>query len=101
MILAQLGQKPRAPRDVVPFRFRAIDGEYLLTSEWGDWVFVSQDELRTLARGDLEPGTPLHARLASRNFIRSSLDQAAIADRLRHRKRFLDYGLKRTDLERL
>lgn len=39
MILAQLGQKPKAPRDIVPFRFRAIGGESLLTSEWGDWVF--------------------------------------------------------------
>ncbi len=92
MILAQLGQRPKAPQDIVPFRFRAIDGDYLLTSEWGDWVFVSADELKSLYRGDLEPGTALHARLTSRNFIRSSLDQEAVAERLRHRKRFLDYG---------
>lgn len=92
MIFTELGERPKAPQDIVPFRFREIGGDVLLTNDWGDWVFVSRDEFRGMARGEVTPGTPLHARLASRGFIRSALDTAKVAERVRRRKRFLDYG---------
>lgn len=92
MIFTQLGERTQAPKDIVPFRFREVGGEVLLTNDWGDWVFVTKDELAGMAKGELSAGTPLHARLASKNFIRSALDERAIAERMRHRKRFLDYG---------
>jgi uncharacterized protein len=92
MIFTQLGERPTAPKDIVPFRFRQVGGEVLLTNDWGDWVFVTKDELARMAKGELVAGSPLHARLASKNFIRSTLDESAIAERMRYRKRFLDYG---------
>ena len=52
----------------------------LLTNVVGDWVFVSQDELGALARGQLAEGTPLYERLASKNFIRSRVDPDALGE---------------------
>jgi His-Xaa-Ser system radical SAM maturase HxsB len=81
-----------APADLVPFRFREVGGDVLLTSSFGDWVFVSKAELTELARGNLTPGSALHDRLAAKGFVRSRLDPEAQATRLRRKKRFLDYG---------
>ena len=92
MNLVTLGQKPAAPPDLVPVRFRAIGDDMLLTNPWGDWIFVSSADFAAMARGELEPGSPLHARLAERNFLRSQVDVEKVAAALRHKKRFLDYG---------
>jgi uncharacterized protein len=80
------------PADLVPFRFREVGGEVLLTNHFGDWVFVSRDDLAGMARGELAPGSPLYEKLAARSFIRSLVDPAAQASRMRRKKRFLDYG---------
>lgn len=90
--LLTLGQKPAAPPDLVPIRFRDVAGDVLLTNPWGDWVFVSQADFADLARGKLDPGGALHERLAAKNFLRSKVDVEKVAAAMRHRKRFLDYG---------
>jgi His-Xaa-Ser system radical SAM maturase HxsB len=82
----------RPPSDLGPLRFRDIGGEVLLTNPWGDWTFVSKAEMGELSRGALEPGSALFERLAAKNFVRSRLDQDKLAERLRHKKRFLNYG---------
>jgi len=86
----QLGARPRAPSDLVPFRFRDVAGEVLLTNEWGDWIFVTRAQLGELARGEIPEA--LGERLRARNFLRSALDVNAIAERVRSKRRFLDYG---------
>jgi His-Xaa-Ser system radical SAM maturase HxsB len=90
--LAEVGAAARAPSDLVPIRFRDVGGDVLLTNQLGDWLFVSQAELLDLARGQLVEGSPLYARLAEKNFLRSRVDREAMAGRLRKKKRFLDYG---------
>src|SRR5262249_43537917 len=55
-----LGATPRSPGVLVPFRFREVGGDVLLTSHFGDWVFVTKDELATLARGECPEGSALH-----------------------------------------
>lgn len=93
MSLIELGRSElKAPADLVPIRFRAIGGDVLLTNDWGDWVFVSPDEFKALTRGALEPQSELHNKLRAKNFIRSALDMPALSERVRRRKRFLDYG---------
>jgi len=76
--LAQIvpARKAGGPRstDLVPFRFREIGGDILLTNEWGDWIFVTKAELGSLARGEVAPGSPLFERLAERSFLRSRLE---------------------------
>jgi His-Xaa-Ser system radical SAM maturase HxsB len=92
MTLPTIDSRARAPSDLVPFRFRNVGGDVLITNQVGDWMFVKQDEFRDLARGQLAEGTPLHERLVAKNFVRSRADTAALATRLRNKKRFLDYG---------
>jgi His-Xaa-Ser system radical SAM maturase HxsB len=87
----QLGPRPETGR-LVPFRFRPVGEQVLLTSHFGDWVFVSPEELARISRGELEGGSPLEERLASANFLREGLDRNALAERLRTKKRFLNYG---------
>jgi His-Xaa-Ser system radical SAM maturase HxsB len=90
--LVTLGQKPAAPPDLVPVRFRQVAGDVLLTNPWGDWVFVSKSEFAELARGKLDAEGGLASRLAAKNFLRSRVDVEKVAAAVRDRKRFLDYG---------
>jgi uncharacterized protein len=87
-----IARDARAPSSLVPFRFRRIGGDYLLTNHWGDWVFVTPSELLSLSRGELAPGSALHAKLAAKSFLKDALDEAKLADRVLRKKRFLDYG---------
>jgi uncharacterized protein len=64
----------------------------LLTNDFGDWVFVSQDEFGALARGQFAEGSALFTRLAAKNFVRSKLDVEKTVERVRRKKRFLNYG---------
>jgi His-Xaa-Ser system radical SAM maturase HxsB len=91
-VFTQLGAEAKAPSGLAPFRFRQIGGDYLLTNYWGDWLFVTKDEMAQLGRGQVEPGSPLYERLAAKSFLRDKLDQEKLAERLRHKKRFLNYG---------
>lgn len=93
MMLAELAGATTKPSSVLaPLRFRELGGDVLLTSYSGDWVFVSRDEFRTMARNEVQSGTPLYAKLAAKGFIRSAIDVPRAAERYRHKKRFLDYG---------
>jgi His-Xaa-Ser system radical SAM maturase HxsB len=87
-----IGAEAKTPSDLVPFSFRAIGGEMLLTNDFGDWVFVTQDEFGELARGRFAAGSALYERLASRSFVRSKLDVEKTVERVRRKKRFLNYG---------
>jgi His-Xaa-Ser system radical SAM maturase HxsB len=87
-----VGAAAKAPSDLLPFSFRAIGGEMLLTNDFGDWVFVTQDEFGELARGQFAEGSALFTRLAAKNFVRSKLDVEKTVERVRRKKRFLNYG---------
>jgi His-Xaa-Ser system radical SAM maturase HxsB len=87
-----IGAETKAPSDLLPFRFRAIGGEMLLTNDFGDWLFVTQDEFGELARGRFAEGSALWARLAAKNFVRSKLDVEKTIERVARKKRFLNYG---------
>jgi His-Xaa-Ser system radical SAM maturase HxsB len=91
-LFTEIGAAARAPRGLVPFRFREVGGDILLTNFLGDWVFLTKDEFGQLARGGLEAGSALYEKLAAKNFMRERLDQAQAAERIAHKKRFLNYG---------
>ena len=91
-MFTELGASAKAPTGLLPFRFREVGGDVLLTNYLGDWVFVSKDEMRSLARGELVLGTPLYEKLASRNFLREGFDQGKAEERVRRKMRFLNYG---------
>jgi His-Xaa-Ser system radical SAM maturase HxsB len=89
----QLGaSKPQVPAELMPFRFREVAGDVLLTNYTADWVFVTKDEFQAMMHGRLEAGSDLYERLAERNFIRSRIDVPRLADYSRYRRRFLNQG---------
>ena len=73
-LFTEIGAAAKAPSGLVPFRYREVGGDYLLSNFLGDWVFVTQDEMRALARGEFVAGTALHDKLAGKNFVRASID---------------------------
>ncbi len=80
------------PSDLVPIRFREIQGDVLLTNPLGDWLFVTKDEMSAVVRGAIEPGSSLYDRLEKKSFLRSKANVQDMADRLAKKKRFLSYG---------
>jgi His-Xaa-Ser system radical SAM maturase HxsB len=76
--------------DLVPFRFRNVGADILLTSPFGDWVFVAREELADIARGKLD--APLRDKLSKRGFLRSGVDVPKLRERVARKKRFLSYG---------
>ena len=78
--------------DLVPIRMRKIGPDVLLTNPWGDWVFVTEQELDSLASGELPKESTLRAKLAERHFLREGLDITALSKRVSERKSFLDAG---------
>jgi uncharacterized protein len=88
--LVTLGGKPKSPGNLVPFRFRKVGGDVLLTSYFGDWVFVSEPEFQTLYTGGSTP--ELTAKLGARSFLKDGVDVARLAERMREKRSFLNYG---------
>lgn len=80
------------PRFTVPFHLRALDGEYLVTTDLGDHAFLTPDELRRTVEGDVQPGEPLWERLRSANLLASEIDVTEQARRYWRKKSFLGYG---------
>ncbi|MEB2313326.1 MAG: His-Xaa-Ser system radical SAM maturase HxsB [Sorangiineae bacterium] len=80
----------KSPGRLVPFRYREVGGRVLLTSYFGDWVFVTRDEFRELYQGRIPPGVEL--KLGERNFLADRLDVAKTRERVAHRRRFLNWG---------
>ncbi|MCC6647771.1 MAG: His-Xaa-Ser system radical SAM maturase HxsB [Polyangiaceae bacterium] len=90
--LVSLRAKPQSAAMFVPLRYREVGGDVLLTNPFGDWLFVTKEELAGMFKGEVGEGSALYERLASRNFIKARVDVALQADRMARKKRFLDYG---------
>lgn len=76
--------------DLVPIRYRAVGPDVLLTSPFGDWVFVTRDELTALSSGELP--NELASKLGARGFIKGEIDLEKLRERVARKKRFLSYG---------
>jgi len=75
-----------------PFRFGRMAGRVLLTHDTGEWHFVSEDDFRLLLSGGIGPEHPEHAALLAKGFLSNGMDAEAVADRFRHKKRWLGMG---------
>jgi uncharacterized protein len=75
-----------------PFRVRRLENEYLITNDFGDWLFLSGEELKSFVEGKVEQGAELYERLSTKRFIHGTLDLNEAAERYRARRWFLDHG---------
>jgi His-Xaa-Ser system radical SAM maturase HxsB len=92
VIFKEIGNHAAVPSALVPFRFREVGGEWLLTNFLGDWLFLSKDEFSQVVRGELAERSALYERLSGKSFVRATLDADKASERLQHRKRFLNHG---------
>ena len=74
------------------FRFRKVDGDYVVTNAQGDFVILTTAEFKAFGEGTVARGSELWGRLARGNFIRSEFDVPAAVERLKRRKQFLHGG---------
>lgn len=84
--------KPRSGTQAY-FRYRQIgDDAIVLSNLEGNWLIVDREEFGVYARGEVEPGSSLHERLTSKNFLRATYDVQAAAERMKARKYFIHAG---------
>ncbi|NJK32288.1 MAG: His-Xaa-Ser system radical SAM maturase HxsB [Deltaproteobacteria bacterium] len=84
--------KPR-PGSQAFFRYRQIGDDTIVVSNLeGNWLVLSRDDFSRYARGEVEPGSELHERLAGKNFLREGYDVQAAAERIKARKYFIHAG---------
>ncbi len=76
----------------MPFRHRQVAGKHLLTNTEGAFVLLDDAEFTAFAEGTVARDSALYTRLRERNFVRAEVDQRAIEERIRTRKRFMDLG---------
>jgi His-Xaa-Ser system radical SAM maturase HxsB len=67
------------------FRWGRIAGKVLVTTDGGDWVFLSEPEFVQLLAGEITEGHPRFAELHAGGFLRHNLDLDALASRLARR----------------
>jgi His-Xaa-Ser system radical SAM maturase HxsB len=67
------------------FRWGRIAGKVLVTTDGGDWVFLSEPEFAQLLAGEITQGHSRFAQLQTGGFLRDGLDLDALASRLARR----------------
>jgi len=90
MMLTQI-RKP-STSFAMPFNHRAVGDKILITNTEGSFLLLSRDEFVKFAEGTAAKDSELYRRLKERDFVRAEIDPNRIAERIRTRKRFLNYG---------
>ncbi len=67
------------------FRWGRIAGKVLLTTDGGDWAFLTEPEFVQLLAGEVTEDHPRFAELQRGGFLRTGLDVDALANRLARR----------------
>jgi His-Xaa-Ser system radical SAM maturase HxsB len=89
-----LAQPEMAADNLGFFRWGSIGGRVLITSDSGDWDFLSEGEFADLLAGRIGAGHPRFTELQRKGFIRDGLDLDAFAARMTQRNRHLRRGLR-------
>ncbi len=67
------------------FRWGRVAGKVLITTDGGDWAFMTEPEFAQLLAGEIAEGHPRFAELQRGGFLRAGLDVDALASRLGRR----------------
>lgn len=86
----------RVAADLVgDLRWRPLRGDFLVTNDLGDWLFLAGEEMRAFFHGEVRPGDPLYERLRAKRFVHGELELGEAVRRYKARKAFLDHGPRR------
>ena len=72
---AVTGLAPETPSEQIalPFHYRQVGEDVLVSNDLGDWRFLSQPEFQRFVRGEVRPGEPLWDALASKGLVGGKL----------------------------
>ena len=77
---------------VAPFYHKRLSKKYLLTNDWGYYIFLTEKEWHKFISGSIRKGTRLYEKLKERGFIRSELDFDELSKRYRKKVRHVLTG---------
>lgn len=90
---------PRGPRSAADkeevgfFRFKRLNGSYLLTNDIGDYCFLSPSVFEDFINGDIRPKHPAECQeLQNKGFIRNRLNLDDLSLRYAKKSAFLNQG---------
>ena len=75
-----------------PFRFGRIDGQVLLTSDVGEYHWLSEADFGHFLAGRIGPDHPEFAALQDKGFVRVQMDLDAMSRKLARKRAFLGMG---------
>jgi len=78
--------------DLSFFRFKELNGQYLLTNEIGEYIFLEAGDFRKLTQGRLNKAGPVYRELKTRSFISKEINRQELVERFRQRNKFLWQG---------
>ncbi|NUN15216.1 MAG: hypothetical protein HUU55_16435 [Myxococcales bacterium] len=71
---------------LAPFRFRNIDGDVLVVSEWGDWMWMTRDEFDTFSGGRIKKDHEIYNQLYRSRLVSDALTDNTVIEAVRQRK---------------
>ena len=74
------------------FRWGRIAGKVLVTTDGGDWAFLTDAEFNDLLAGRVVDAHPRFQELQSKGFLRDGLDLDAMAKRVARRNHHVSRG---------
>ena len=85
-------QLRRDPARLVPVRFRAVRDRWLLTNDFGRFIFVDTADVRRIADNTMGPDDALWQRLQANDFVAADLDRAKLVAQIAERSRQVRAG---------
>lgn len=82
-----------ARQKVAPFNFKELDGQYLITSDLGEFSFLNPQSFRDYLSGLIEKSNPLkYSELRTKGFVRDYLDLNGLGQKYAKKNAFLCKG---------
>jgi His-Xaa-Ser system radical SAM maturase HxsB len=75
-----------------------MNGEVLITNDFGDYAFLSKEEFESFATGKLRKGTELYHLLQSRGFVSNQLPEVFVSEQINNLRRLKGYLFSSTAL---
>ena len=88
-----LGLKEINKQKVSFFRFKGLNGKYLITNDIGEYCFLDQQQFDLFISGKIEQNRPeIYIELLTKNFIRGKVDVDDFSQIFAQRNSFLRFG---------
>lgn len=84
--MAQQSSRQTNVTKLAPFRFRAVGGDILVVSEYGDWMWLGPTDFESFRRGEITPSHPHYKEFYRNHLLSEALADETAIDVVRQRK---------------